>query len=375
MELLHALSIDYNLVCFFDLDTGKGTALRISDCKYKILDELFVGELRMEDNLNKYIDRCVYEEDQEMLRNALSQENLMKKLAEKRVYSVNYRTICYGEMRYFQMKAVCAGDWSKNSGIVLGFHSIDEETRREMEKNTILEDALQQANRASKAKSVFLSNMSHDIRTPLALVIGYADELAHLRTDAMEAEAVTVRAQRIEQQAIRIRTLVTNLNTSNKLAYGMGVWHREKVLLPAVLRASICEVLNRDFDEKYDIDVCIEESLESLYVSGDKELIKRLIENLMNNAISHNPQGCTIKIRLTQKRRCLLHKTVLEVSDNGCGVSRRQLRAFRLARHSDRLPEHGLGVRLVWQIASFHHWQVSFCNNPESGFSCKLYIK
>ena len=63
-----------------------------------------------------------------------------------------------------------------------------------------------------------------------------------------------MRAQRIEQQAIRIRTLVTNLNTSNKLAYGMGVWHREKVLLPAVLRASICEVLNRDFDEKYDID-------------------------------------------------------------------------------------------------------------------------
>ena len=62
--------------------------------------------------MNKYIDRCVYEEDQEMLRNALSQENLMKKLAEKRVYSVNYRTICYGEMRYFQLKAVCAGDWS-----------------------------------------------------------------------------------------------------------------------------------------------------------------------------------------------------------------------------------------------------------------------
>ncbi len=231
------------------------------------------------------------------------------------------------------------------------------------------------AHRREMQRTSWIAGVSHDIRTPLALVIGYADELAHLRADAMEAEAVTVRAQRIEQQAIRIRTLVTNLNTSNKLAYGMGVWHREKVLLPAVLRASICEVLNRDFDEKYDIDVCIEESLESLYVSGDKELIKRLIENLMNNAISHNPQGCTIKISLTQKRRCLLHKTVLEVSDNGCGVSRRQLRAFRLARHSDRLPEHGLGVRLVWQIASFHHWQVSFCNNPESGFSCKLYIK
>lgn len=134
MELIHALSIDYNLVCFFDLDTGIGNALRISDCKHKILDEIFAGELCMEDHLLRYIDRCVYEEDQEMLRHALSRKNLMDKLCEKRVYSVNYRTICYGEMRYFQMKAVCAGDWSQTCGIVLGFHSIDEETRSEMEK-------------------------------------------------------------------------------------------------------------------------------------------------------------------------------------------------------------------------------------------------
>ena len=47
LELVHALSIDYNLVCFFDLDTGRGNALRINECKYKILDELFAGELSM----------------------------------------------------------------------------------------------------------------------------------------------------------------------------------------------------------------------------------------------------------------------------------------------------------------------------------------
>ncbi|MDE6984942.1 MAG: PAS domain-containing protein, partial [Lachnospiraceae bacterium] len=164
MELIQALSADYNLVCFFDLDTEKGKAIRINDCESKILSELFAGELSLADNFSMYIEQCVYEEDRETLRQALSHENLMQRLAEKKVYSVNYRTICYGEMRYFQMKAVCAGDWSQSCGIVLGFHSIDEETRSEMEKNTILEDALMQANRASQAKSVFLSNMSHDIR-------------------------------------------------------------------------------------------------------------------------------------------------------------------------------------------------------------------
>ena len=53
-------------MCFFDLDTGLGKALRINDCPYKILDELFDGELVMEKHFDSYIDRCIYEEDQEL---------------------------------------------------------------------------------------------------------------------------------------------------------------------------------------------------------------------------------------------------------------------------------------------------------------------
>lgn len=230
------------------------------------------------------------------------------------------------------------------------------------------------AHRREMQRTSWIAGVSHDIRTPLALVIGYADELIHRGDGGMAQQEISVMAQRIERQAVRIKTLVTNLNTSNKLAYGMGVWHRERILLAALLRESICNVLNGDFDDKYDMEVCIEEMLESFYTKGDAELIKRLVENLVNNAVVHNPKGCTIKISLTQQRLWILNKTVLEVSDNGCGVSREQLRAFRAAVHSDKLPEHGLGVRLVRQIAAFHHWRVFFYNNQEHGFSCKIYL-
>lgn len=230
------------------------------------------------------------------------------------------------------------------------------------------------AHRREMQRTSWIAGVSHDIRTPLALVIGYADELIHRGDGGMAQQEISVMAQRIERQAVRIKTLVTNLNTSNKLAYGMGVWHRERILLAALLRESICNVLNGDFDDKYDMEVCIEETLESFYTKGDAELIKRLVENLVNNAVVHNPKGCTIKISLTQQRLWILNKTVLEVSDNGCGASREQLRAFRTAVHSDKLPEHGLGVRLVRQIAAFHHWRVFFYNNQEHGFSCKIYL-
>ena len=55
------------------------------------------------------------------------------------------------------------------------------------------------------------------------------------------------KAQVIEEQAIRIRSLITNLNTENKLAYGMGNWEKERILLPALIREISCDWLNREY--------------------------------------------------------------------------------------------------------------------------------
>ncbi len=227
------------------------------------------------------------------------------------------------------------------------------------------------ARRREMQRTSWIAGVSHDVRTPLSLVIGYADEMMH---SVLSRAEVQERAQMIENQAIRIKTLVTNLNTSNKLTYGMGVWHREQVLLPALIRETICDIVNRNLDEKYDISVAILDNLEQFYVRGDRELIKRLVENLINNAISHNLSGCEIRVSLTRQNRRICKKTVLEISDNGCGVSREQLKRFRTSMRSDKLPEHGLGIRLVRQIVSFHHWQVRFFNNEGGGFVCRVYL-
>ena len=137
-----------------------------------VLEDIFTGDLSLEKCIENYISTCVYSDDREELRQAASRQRLEDELSEKKMCFVNYRTNCGGKIRYFQMIAVRAGEWEKNRGIVLGFRSVDEETRSEMEKKALLEDALSQANRANQAKSVFLSNMSHDIRTPMNAIIG-----------------------------------------------------------------------------------------------------------------------------------------------------------------------------------------------------------
>ena len=92
--LIHALSIDYNLVCFFDLETGEGHALRITGCPYGDLDEAFSGPLELSKCMSRYIDNCVFPDDQDMMRETVSQDNLIQELSQRQIFYVNYRTNC-----------------------------------------------------------------------------------------------------------------------------------------------------------------------------------------------------------------------------------------------------------------------------------------
>lgn len=371
MELIHALSIDYNLVCFFDLDTGLGKTLRINDCQYKILDELFEGELFIEKNFNIYIDRCVYEEDQEMLRQALSRENLMKKLAEKQVYSVNYRTICYGEMRYFQMKAVCAGDWSQNSGIVLGFHSIDEEIRSEMEKTTILEDALQQANRANKAKSVFLSNMSHDIRTPMNAIIGFTT-LALSRIE--HTDQVEGYLKKIMTSGNHLLNLINNVLDMSHIESGKMQLSEQLCSLPEILHG-LRNIIQADIHSKQ-----LELYMDAIDVQNERIYCDRLrlnqvLLNLLNNAIKYTTAGGIVSIKVTEKPGAKQGYANYEfqVKDTGIGMSQdfvsHIFEPFERERNStiSGIQGTGLGMAITKNIVNMMNGTISVTSKQNVG--------
>ncbi|MDE7323029.1 MAG: response regulator [Lachnospiraceae bacterium] len=371
MELIHALSIDYNLVCFFDLDTGIGNALRISDCKYNILEEIFDGELHMEKHLSLYIDRCVYEEDKEMLRHALAPKNLMDRLCEKKVYSVNYRTICYGEMRYFQMKAVCAGDWSQKCGIVLGFHSIDEETRSEMEKNTILEDALLQANRANKAKSVFLSNMSHDIRTPMNAIIGFTT-LALGRID--NTDQVEGYLKKIMTSGNHLLNLINNVLDMSHIESGKMQLSEQLCSLPEILHG-LRNIIQADIHSKQ-----LELYMDAIDVQNERIYCDRLrlnqvLLNLLNNAIKYTTAGGIVSIKVTEKPGAsegYAHYD-FQIKDTGIGMSEefvaRIFEPFERERNStiSGIQGTGLGMAITKNIINMMNGTISVTSKQNVG--------
>ena len=212
-------------------------------------------------------------------------------------------------------------------------------------------------------RTTWIAGISHDIRTPLALVLGDAESI---RQGCEEKEPeLARRAKRIEDQVIRIRTLITNLNTDNKLTYGMGRWKWEEISFCALLREVLCDMINREPGEQYEFDIGIDEEAEGFLVTGDRELIKRMLENLIGNSIRHNPNGCHIEVHLQRNKRLI-------IADNGCGMTPEQLRSIRKPLFLEQLGEHGLGIRLVKRIAKLHHWRIRFRQNGSSGLLCEI---
>ena len=317
-ELVQALSVDYNLVCYYDLDTGDGGPLRTHYCPYGVLDHLFTGELSITDSMERYIDQCVYQDDREVLRRALAPEALAKILDHKTTFVVNYRMLCGDEIQFFQMKAVRAGVWGAKRGVVLGFRDVDDETRQEMEKTVLLEGALAQANQANKAKSAFLSNMSHDIRTPMNAILGFTTlALTHLD----QRELVEGYLKKLLTSGNHLVSLINDVLDMSRIESGKMQLDEALCSLPDILH-SLRSIVQTDIGSKQ-LDFCID-TVDVLDedVYCDRLRLNQVLLNLLGNAIKYTPAGGAVSMRITERPGPSADSACYEfrIKDTGIGM-------------------------------------------------------
>ncbi|MCM1386787.1 MAG: ATP-binding protein [Bacillus sp. (in: Bacteria)] len=318
-ELIQALGIDYNLVFFFDLDTGKGMLLRDDEGKHSVRDSFFDSELALPDSMERYIREYVYEEDEEKLRQAFSLETLKKELEEKEKYYVNYRAISADGIVYFQMKAVRTGVGKDRSGIVLGLRNIDEEMQKEIEQKKLLEDALSQANRASKAKSAFLSNMSHDIRTPMNAIVGFTNlAIKHIDNKTQVEEYLG----KIMTSGNHLLNLINDVLDMSHIESGKIQLEENPCSISEVVNG-LHNILQADINAKQltlqieTVDVVDDD------VYCDKLRLNQVLLNLLGNAVKYTEEGGMIHMRVTEKSGAPEGFAAYEfyIKDNGIGMS------------------------------------------------------
>lgn len=319
MELVQALTIDYRLVCFFDLDAGVGNTLRNDDYDGSLFGVIFNGDIIFKESIERYARDFVCEEDREVFLRECAQEKIRTELNDKKSYCVRYRIMRADIVEYFEVKIARVGIREGHYEVVLGFHSVDEATRSEMEQKGMLQDALSQANKASQAKSVFLSNMSHDIRTPMNAIVGFTT-LAITHIDRQEQ--VKEYLEKIMTSGNHLLSLINDVLDMSRIESGKIRLDEKPCSLPDIVHG-LCNILQADVRAKQlelyidTVDVMNEE------IYCDKLRLNQVLLNLVSNSVKYTEPGGTISIRITEEDSTDgFAKYVFSVKDTGIGMSK-----------------------------------------------------
>ncbi|TGY91625.1 HAMP domain-containing histidine kinase [Petralouisia muris] len=235
----------------------------------------------------------------------------------------------------------------------------------------ILQAQSRQLRKRETARANWIAGVSHDIRTPLSMVMGYAGQL---ESDVQLSENNRQKAAVIVRQSKRMRDLINDLNLASKLEYNMQPISPERQNLIAVVRQVVVDFINMNIDEKYTIEWETDEELTSCTANVDKDLIKRAVSNLIQNSMNHNEQGCNIFIRVVAEDNVC----TIVVADDGVGATDEQIEKLNNTPHymvcDEKTTEqrHGLGLLIVKQIIFVHSGKMLIKHSEYGGFEVDL---
>ncbi len=226
--------------------------------------------------------------------------------------------------------------------------------------------------RAQEAKSAFISAISHELKTPVALIKGYASTLR--REDAHWDEATVQRALAvIEDEADRLAGLIDNLLAASKLqAEGMRLTQIGEVDLIALI-AQAAERLQTQSD-KHRLIVQLPPDLPT--IQGDAVRLRQVFDNLLSNAIKYSPDGGEIRISGSYDA----HGVTISVSDQGVGIAPEDLphifeRFYRADNAlSRRTQGAGLGLYLANAFVKAHNGTISVESAPHKGSTFHVWL-
>lgn len=233
------------------------------------------------------------------------------------------------------------------------------------ETSVILSQQEKQLAHRDQARTEWIAGVSHDIRTPLSMVMGYASELEN--NPGLPA-AEQDQARIIRQQSQRIKSLVSDLNLASKLEYHAQPMELARVSPAALIRSVAVDFINDGLSRPYSLSIDVSEESNGPILLCDQALIRRALTNLIDNSIRHNPLGCDIQLSVTKSMEGL----VIKVCDDGKGYPPELLENSGGVDESLLLGNHGLGLIIVRRIMKIHGGKAIFENLPQQGCTTSL---
>ena len=195
-----------------------------------------------------------------------------------------------------------------------------EESNKKLKKaKDITTEALQTAENANKAKTDFLSNMSHDIRTPMNAIIGMTSLIRH---DAGNKAKVIEYADKIDISSQHLLGIINDVLDMSKIEAGKTVFkYTDFSILDFITELNT--IFHSQIDEKNQTLTIIKENIRHEWVNGDKVHLMQIFSNLVSNAVKYTQEGGKIQflVEECETKSSVYAKYRFLVSDNGMGMS------------------------------------------------------
>jgi PAS domain S-box-containing protein len=226
--------------------------------------------------------------------------------------------------------------------------------------------AVQQLQEIDRVKDAFVSSVSHELRTPITSISGYLEMLSEGDFGELSSEQQNA-IDRVGTNSRRLLTLIDELLTLSRMQSA----EVEPVFQPLDLRDVVHHALDvvRPTTDTRGQQLEVDLPGEPVPVSGDVEMLERLVVNLASNAVKFTPEGGHVQVRIVPG----LTTTELLVSDDGIGIplaeqSQLFTRFFRASTAQDNaVPVTGLGLAIAHRVVELHQGSIAIESAPGQG--------
>ena len=314
-EIIEGLGKEYFSVLLLELDSGQIFSYReVGENGKRIVDFCRKYENQWCELLPAYADEIVTDESRENFLDQLSLDALCSKQDD---FSMTYEFKTGDHIIYHQTRIAYVYKKDRSRVAVIGTRNIDDLIKKERMQKAKLKEAYIVAEEANKAKTDFLNNMSHDIRTPMNVILGYNELMKQYLTDPILVDY----QNKIEQSGKLLLSIINNVLDMARIESGKMVVEERAEQIGLVVE-EIESVFESSAQEK-NIVFTTSVDVDHTHVLWDGFKVREILMNLVGNAFKYTPEGGHIAIDVKELdcARSGYVRIQTQVKDTGIGMS------------------------------------------------------
>lgn len=369
-ETVSALGNSYYAI--YRIDAARGTYEAVKS------SEFAAGRLPVRgryDQLLGVIGELIDRETFSQFRESFSLENIRRLAAEKATgFGGDFRRLFGEEYRWVNVRLLFDPSLGE-SGAILCFRQVEEEKARQLRQLQVLESALDSARQSEAAREQFFSQMSHDMRTPLNVILGTAELARRSGGDRAKVEGCL---EKIQVAAGHLLALINDILEMARMEQaGLHLKHDQFDLEETAEQClsafqAQAELQGKTLETRFELD--------TPRVYGDPFRLQQVLNNLVSNALKFTAPGDTVRVEMTQTRQGRHSICRIVVQDTGIGMSEEFLpRLFTPYARENRFGTQnvlgtGLGMTIVKSIVTRMGGQIQVESAPGAGTTFTLTI-